>query len=79
VQHAHFAHAAPDNDAHELPGTEHGCTGAIHVCSCCATISGLLTATTTMTVTVASEPIERPQGDVPRSAVSRGVDHPPRA
>ena len=34
AQHGHTAHAFDDED-HEREGAEHGCTGTVHVCSCC--------------------------------------------
>jgi hypothetical protein len=38
----HTAHAAGTSDQHEPSGSEHGCGGMFHLCSCCTQVSGVL-------------------------------------
>ena len=41
VQEGHSAHAAADGDHHDPMGPEHCCTGVVHLCSCCASVTAL--------------------------------------
>ncbi len=41
LEEGHSAHGAPDGDHHDSPGPEHGCTAAVHLCSCCTSASFL--------------------------------------
>jgi len=38
----HTAHASGTTDKHQPSGTEHGCAGTFHLCSCCMQVSGVL-------------------------------------
>lgn len=38
----HTAHAAGTPDQHEPSGSEHGCGGMFHLCSCCMQVTGVL-------------------------------------
>jgi len=79
VLEGHMAHAAPDGDSHTPWGDEHGCTGAMHFCSCC------VSQTFIQTHVVAQLP-EQPyrqlgaqdRVQLPASSNS-GIYHPPRA
>lgn len=39
----HLAHGAPEGDDHDAPLPEHGCTGTLHLCSCCVSPGVILT------------------------------------
>ncbi len=73
----HFAHATHDGDVHDPGSDEHGCTGAIHTCSCCLSLSVL----PARAAVVSHGP--RISGSVTssfrwsESSVFRGVFHPP--
>lgn len=41
----HTAHAAGTSDQHEPSGSEHGCGGMFHLCTCCMQVSGVLAVT----------------------------------
>lgn len=78
VQKGHFAHAVPDGD-HDPAGPEHGCTGTQHLCSCCVSLSFLITTATGQVPTLRVQ--EFLVGtDVHLPAIFAGdVYHPPRA
>lgn len=79
AQEGHFAHAEPDGDQHQPSGPEHGCAGTLHLCSCCVSVSILLTQAATQ------GPSLRPRQLVIRTRVelpsisASSIDHPPRA
>ena len=79
AQEGHSAHAVPAGDHHDPPGPEHGCSGTLHLCSCCASLSFLsahvvaqVPALGTQQL-IASLPAHLP------AISSGGVYHPPRA
>lgn len=79
LRHGHLAHARPDGDTHGDPPVEHGCTGTLHLCSCCTSVSFLLATATELSTEPASEPLFIPANRRVRSFLRSGIDHPPRA
>lgn len=43
VEHGHLAHSAAASHEHRGPFSEHGCTGAFHLCSCHPTLLASVT------------------------------------
>jgi hypothetical protein len=41
VEQGHMAHGEPAGDDHSSTNPEHDCTGAMHLCQCCVTLSCL--------------------------------------
>jgi len=79
AQEGHLAHAAPDGDQHDGSGPEHGCTGTVHLCSCCASLSFLPTQAAAQAPDTGSRQfVARVQTHV-STIFTGGVDHPPRA
>ena len=75
----HLAHAAPDGDHHESPGPEHGCSGTMHLCSCCVSPSFALTQAPAQRPSPGSHGFAAVTATYPTSNFSGGVYHPPRA
>jgi len=79
VQEGHSAHAETDGDHHEPVGPEHGCSGVVHNCSCCGSLS-FLTA-----MFADHPPVHRASDTIlvgtldPPTATLADVFHPPRA
>ena len=79
AQHEHLAHGAPEGDTHDQPGPEHDCTGALHLCSCCATLSVLLVSLQGVSFAPVYTLLDRtPKSDVAAARIDE-VEHPPRA
>ena len=79
VQEGHSAHAAPDGDHHDPPGPEHGCTGTLHLCSCCVSLSFLTAQAAAQVPTVNVQEIFAGFHAHLPSISACGVYHPPRA
>jgi len=79
AQEGHSAHASPDGDQHMPLDAEHGCTGAVHLCSCCLSLSFLTTQLATdAPVQIPGELEAIVSTHLPALAIG-GVYHPPRA
>jgi hypothetical protein len=79
AQEGHFAHAAADGDHHDPPGPEHNCTGAMHLCSCCVSLSFLPTQAAAQVADLQSQQfVARTHAYLPAIFIG-GIDHPPRA
>jgi hypothetical protein len=75
----HLAHAAPDGDRHEPIGPEHGCTGTVHLCSCCPSVSYLLTSACSHIPDPGTERLSAGLSSIRIARPPSGIDHPPRA
>jgi hypothetical protein len=78
AQEGHSAHAAADGDYHQQSGAEHGCTGTVHLCSCCVSLSFLPTQAIAQDPDLALQRfIARTRTHAP-AGNPRVVYHPPR-
>ena len=79
AQEGHFAHAAPDGDHHDPPSPEHGCAGAVHLCSCCVSVSFLAAHSATNAPALTSVDLVAIDATHLSIASADGVFRPPRA
>jgi hypothetical protein len=80
VEQGHLAHARPAGDDHGSTNPEHDCTGAMHLCSCCATLSCLPGQVASWKADVMRPAAFLTASHSPlASSASRGVYRPPRA
>ena len=79
VHEGHAAHAAASGDRHEAPGPEHGCTGTMHVCSCCVSLSVLPVQVAVSATAFESQPFVACPVAPPSKTIGAPVYHPPRA
>ena len=74
----HSAHAEADGDRHEPSDTEHGCTGAMHLCSCCVSLSYLPAHATSQGPEWGLRSLGSHPPSVAIAGAPHGVYHPPR-
>lgn len=79
IQEGHVAHAAPDGDYHGTPNPEHGCTGAIHLCSCCISFSFLPSQVAAQVPDPEFRQLVSHIEARPPANIVGGLFHPPRA
>jgi hypothetical protein len=69
---------ASDGDAHDPAGPEHGCAGAVHLCSCCVSLGCLPSCSSTIArLQRSGELLSLDSTRVPAASGS-GFYHPPR-
>lgn len=75
----HLAHAEANGDTHGPLDAEHGCTGALHICSCCVSVSYLAGKVPTTGPGIPLPTSREPEGVRIGAFPPRGLDHPPKA
>ena len=79
VREGHSAHAAPEGDRHDPPTPEHGCSGIVHLCSCCASSSFLPAQATPQVPALESRRFVLTADAHPPAMSPGGVYRPPRS
>lgn len=75
----HTAHATGTPDQHEPSGTEHGCGGTFHLCSCCVQVTGVLALATRLGVGADCALARAAASARPLDVALQSVERPPRA
>jgi hypothetical protein len=76
----HLAHATPDGDTHGPSPAEHGCSGTLHLCSCCPSAAfALSTALALRRPPDLGQRLVCAGAPVHLDPAARHLDHPPRA
>ena len=75
----HLAHAEANGDTHGPLDAEHGCTGALHVFSCCVSVSYLAGKGASIDPGVSLPTSREPEGVRIGTLPPSGLDHPPKA
>jgi hypothetical protein len=79
VLEGHMAHAAPEGDSHTPWEDEHGCTGAMHFCSCCVSQTFIAVQVVAQLPEQSYQRLTEQDWTKVPASVNQGIYHPPRA